>query len=78
MESEINFLANLNHKNIIKYYGIKRTDDELSILLEYCIGIFLNDFKINFELNSKIINENFEVVQYQSYWECIKLYLKIS
>ncbi len=35
---EIKFLANLNHKNIVKYFGVKRTEDEFNILLEYCIG----------------------------------------
>jgi serine/threonine protein kinase len=28
----------LQHKNIVKYYGVVRTDNYLHIVLEYCIG----------------------------------------
>lgn len=42
VEVEIKLLSNLNHKNIVKYFGVKRNEDEFNILLEYCIGIVLN------------------------------------
>ncbi|CAM9555732.1 unnamed protein product, partial [Phaeothamnion confervicola] len=37
-ENEINVLRNTSHRNIVKYYGIERTDTSLSIFLEYVPG----------------------------------------
>jgi mitogen-activated protein kinase kinase kinase ANP1 len=37
-ESEIEILSQLNHKNIVKYYGTKRTKESFHIFLEFCIG----------------------------------------
>lgn len=35
---EINLLKILNHKNIVKYFGYKKTPSYLNIYLEYCLG----------------------------------------
>lgn len=37
-EQEIKILSMFPHKNIVKYYGTKKTDEYLHILLEYCPG----------------------------------------
>jgi serine/threonine protein kinase len=37
-QSEIDILSKLNHKNIVKYFGTKRTEEHFHILLEYCVG----------------------------------------
>ena len=37
-QQEIEILSKLNHKNIITYYGTKRTNQCFHIFLEYCIG----------------------------------------
>lgn len=37
-EQEIKILSMFSHKNIVKYYGTKRTESYLHILLEYCPG----------------------------------------
>jgi len=37
-QQEIDILSKLNHKNIIKYFGTKRTNLSFHIFLEYCIG----------------------------------------
>ncbi len=37
-QSEIDILSKLNHKNIVKYYGTKRTAVSFQIFLEFCIG----------------------------------------
>lgn len=37
-EREIQILSTLNHKNVIKYYGTRRTKQSFHIFLEYCIG----------------------------------------
>jgi serine/threonine protein kinase len=38
VELEIDLLSRLQHKNIVKYYGLVKTPESLEILLEYCIG----------------------------------------
>ena len=38
LESEIDILSKLQHKNIVKYYGVVRSVQSLNIILEYCIG----------------------------------------
>jgi serine/threonine protein kinase len=37
-QSEIDILSQLNHKNIVKYYGTKRSKETFHIFLEFCIG----------------------------------------
>ena len=54
LTTEIELLSNLNHKNIVKYYGVFLEDNNLNIIFEYCIGgslsSLLNIFK-NFNEN---------------------------
>jgi serine/threonine protein kinase len=38
LELEINILSKLYHKNIVKYYGVVRSQESINIILEYCIG----------------------------------------
>jgi serine/threonine protein kinase len=38
VELEIDLLSKLQHKNIVKYFGVVKTAESLDILLEYCIG----------------------------------------
>ena len=37
-EQEINILSRLYHKNIIRYLGTNRTDENFHIFLDICIG----------------------------------------
>ncbi len=65
MELEIKLLSNLNHKNIVKYFGVKRTENEFNILLEYCIGNI--DSEIKRETNIKGYFQ-FELIIYCLYF----------
>lgn len=58
VESEINFLSHLNHKNIIRYYGVIKTQESIAIVLEYCIGGSLAKIiKTYKKLNEKILKK---------------------
>jgi len=50
LTTEIEILSNLNHKNMVKYYGVFLEDNNLNIIFEYCIegslSCLLNIFKI--------------------------------
>ncbi|RMZ75030.1 hypothetical protein DV737_g5485, partial [Chaetothyriales sp. CBS 132003] len=45
---EIDLLKNLDHANIVKYYGFVKTPDTLNIILEYCENGSLHSISKNF------------------------------
>lgn len=45
---EIDLLKNLNHQNIVQYYGYSKTADYLYIILEYCENGSLHSICKNF------------------------------
>ena len=52
LNSEINFLKEMNHNNIIKLYDVKVTKDNIYLIMEYCNGgslkKALNNYKQKF------------------------------
>ncbi len=38
IDNEVEVLSKLLHKNIVKYYGMTKSDLHFDILLEYCVG----------------------------------------
>ena len=49
IESEIEILSKLNHKNIIKYYGSLQSKNHLKIFLEYCEGGSIAKMLLNYK-----------------------------
>lgn len=41
LEIEYNLLSSFEHKNIVSYYGMERTDNNINIFLEYVGGIYI-------------------------------------
>ena len=61
--NEINFLKEVNHKNIIKLYEVKKTNDSIYLIMEYCNGgTLLNTLNYYKAKNGKPFSE--EIVQY--------------
>ena len=54
IKTELDLLSKMNHKNIVKYYGYSKINNNLNIVLEYCskgsLLSLLIDFK-HFEEN---------------------------
>ena len=49
VESEIEILSKLNHKNIVKYYGSNQSRNHLKIFFEYCEGGSIAKMLINYK-----------------------------
>ena len=43
-ENEVNILKNLNHENIVKYYGSYKDKNSFYIIIEYCDNSNLYEF----------------------------------
>ena len=70
MKEEINILKQLNHENIIKFFGFNETNSKLYIIMEYLpfgtlsTWIKNNMGKINEEKASIIMSKLFSAVEY--------------
>ena len=59
VKKEIEILSKLNHKNIVKFYGIQNLNEvEISIILEYCSGGSLSKLLSTYKkLSEKIVKK---------------------
>ena len=57
IQKEIEILSKYNFKCAIKYYDSFLIGTKLYILMEYCDGINLNDFIINYKNKNELIEE---------------------
>ena len=61
LEREINFLKQLNHPNIIKYYGTRIRDDEPQMVMEFANGGSLDDLLKEKNENNEILPIKFKL-----------------
>ena len=83
IETEIELLSKMNHKNIVKYYGIFKKGNNLNIVLEYCckgsLYDLLNDFE-HLEENTikKYLSQILDGLEYLHYHNIIHRDIKCA